>query len=51
MRLGEALALDVPDVEVTDGVGVLRTTKEGGVFEADVTSATAAQLDELIGTR
>ncbi|MBC9724943.1 hypothetical protein [Streptomyces sp. TRM68367] len=51
VRLSEAVALDVPDVELTDRVVVLRETKEGGVFEADVTSATATQLDELIGTR
>ncbi|MDN0193927.1 hypothetical protein [Streptomyces sp. S.PNR 29] len=51
VRLSEAVALDVPDVELADRVVVLRETREGGVFEADVTSATAAQLAELIGTR
>ncbi len=51
VRLDEAVALDVPDVELADRLVVLHDTKEGGTFEAGVTAATAALLGELIGSR
>ncbi len=51
VRLDEAVALDVPDVELADRLVVLHDTKEGGTFEAEITTATAAALAELIGSR
>lgn len=51
VRLGEAVALDVPDLELAEQLVVLRETREGGVYEAGITFSLAAQLQELIGTR
>ncbi|MBT2366183.1 hypothetical protein J7E88_12905 [Streptomyces sp. ISL-10] len=51
VRLDEAIALDVPDVELADRLIVFHDTKEGGTYEAGITSATAHQLAELIGSR
>ena len=51
VRLDEAVAMDVPDVEVAQQLVVLRDTKEGGTYEAGVTATAAALLDELIGAR
>ncbi|WP_143662765.1 hypothetical protein [Streptomyces sp. CB03238] len=51
VRLDEAIALDVQDVELADRLVVLDDTKEGGTFEAGITAATAELLAELIGSR
>jgi integrase len=51
VRLDEAVALDVPDVELADRLVVLHDTKEGGTYESGITAATAAVLAELIGSR
>ncbi|MDT9689544.1 hypothetical protein Q5762_14590 [Streptomyces sp. P9(2023)] len=51
IRLDEAVALDVPDVELADRLVVLHDTKEGGTYESGITDATAAVLAELIGSR
>jgi integrase len=51
VRLDEAVALDVPDVELTDRLVVLHDTKEGGAYEAEITATAAAALAELIGSR
>ncbi|AJC58604.1 hypothetical protein [Streptomyces sp. 769] len=51
VRLREAVALNVSDVELADHLVVLHDTKEGGTFEAQITAGTAAVLAELIGSR
>ncbi|MER7047961.1 site-specific integrase [Streptomyces jumonjinensis] len=47
----EAVALDVPGVELENCLIVLHDTKEGGSFEVDITDDLCRLLRDLIGAR